>query len=323
MFLEAALALRIGLIFMALPAFQAVASEPGPAPAEIRVVLLGSGTPVPSATQVGTSILVEAGDEHMLFDCGRGCTTRLAQVDPGLIKKVDRLFVTHLHSDHVVGIDDLWLNGWVQGRKEPLAIWGPGGLQNMMTHLRAAYSADIEQRLAEGIPPTADGIADSFTEMEEGGVVYDKNGVTVTAFAVEHVPGEPCFGYKVSYAGRNVVISGDTTLTDNLFTYAQDADLLLQEVMSPALVDFLDGAFAPEQVSKIVGIHTTMPQAGELFTRTSPRLAVYYHTKNDGEFASSLIRGTAHVYPGWVQVGFDLMEITIGEDISTRRINAD
>lgn len=326
MFLEAALILRIGLLCAGLSSLQSAhmtSQQPPQEAAEIRVVLLGTGTPVPSATQVGASILVEAGGELLLFDCGRGCTTRLAQVDPGLIARVDRLFVTHLHSDHIVGIDDLWLNGWVQGRKEPLAIWGPEGLRHMMTHLRAAYSADIDQRLKEGIPPTAEGIADRFVEIAKSGVVYEENGVTVTAFAVEHVPGEPCYGYKVTYAGRSVVISGDTTLTDNLFTYAQDTDLLLQEVMSPALVDFLDGAFAPEQVSRIVGIHTTAPQAADLFSRTNPRMAIYYHTKNDGEFASSLMRQTAHVYPGRVQVGYDLMEITIGNDISTRKIDAD
>jgi len=89
---------------------------------ELTVTLLGSGTPVPSATQYGPAILVQAGEHHYVFDCGRGCTSRLAQVDTRLLKKVEHLFITHLHSDHLMGIPDLWLNGWVQERKKPLSI---------------------------------------------------------------------------------------------------------------------------------------------------------------------------------------------------------
>ncbi|MEQ8936984.1 MAG: MBL fold metallo-hydrolase [Amphiplicatus sp.] len=286
----------------------------------ISVTLLGTGTPVPSATQAGAAILVEAGDETLLFDCGRGCTTRLAQLNPALIAKIDRLFVTHLHSDHVVGIDDLWLNGWLQGRDEPLSIWGPKGLKKMMRYLRKAYSADIRQRINDGVPATVGGIAESFTELKTTGVIYEENGVTVTAVSVEHVPGEPCFGYKVEVDGRSVFVSGDTTLTDALFLFGKDVDVLIQEVVSPALVGYLQNTFDKNQVDSIVSIHTTAAQAGALFGQTKPRLAVFYHTKSEGAFSASLLEETSAFYAGAVVVGHDLMRIDVGDKITVSPI---
>ncbi len=312
--LRASYFVLLAAMVIALPSFATAEDFP---PNHIRVTLLGSGTPVPSISQYGTAILVQAGGENLLFDCGRGCTTRLAQVNPNLIARVDRLFITHLHSDHVVGVDDLWLNGWTQGRNHPLSIWGPKGTKKFMRYLRAAFSADIKQRLRDGVPAIEDGLAKSITEIKRDGIVYEENGVTVTAFSTQHVPGEPGFGYKVEFGTRSIMISGDTTLTENLYRYGEKVDVLFQEVISPAVVGYLENVFSNDQVSKIVNYHTTARQAASLFVKTKPRLAVFYHTKNDGVFSGSLMAEVSKEYSGTVEVGYDLMQIDIGNTIMT------
>lgn len=298
---------------------QVEATEPAQtsisAEGEITVTILGSGTPAPSATQFGTAILVQAGSQNLMFDCGRGCTTRLAQVDPSLIAKVDRLFISHLHSDHIVGVDDLWLNGWTQGRKNPLKIFGPVGTADFMKHLRSAFGYDIDIRFSHGVPSTMTGLNDDITELTEDGVVFRQDGVEVTAFLVDHASVKPAWGYRIDYLGRSVMISGDTGPTENLYTYGAGTDLLLQEVMSPALIDYIESIFDERQVARIVSYHTTAVQAADIFKETSPRLAVYYHTRNDGDFASSLIDETRTIYDGPLEVGHDLFQIEIGDEI--------
>jgi len=117
-------------------------------PENLRVTLLGTGTPNPRPDRFGPSTLIEAGAERLVFDCGRSCTTRLWQlrIPLGSVK----LFITHLHSDHTVGIPDLWLTGWLNlpygMRKEPFHLWGPQGTSDMMSALQKAYQTQSGSR---------------------------------------------------------------------------------------------------------------------------------------------------------------------------------
>ena len=163
----------------------------------IKVTLLGTGTPRPMIERFGASILVQAGKENLLFDAGRGCTIRLAQAGVAL-KDVRKLFLTHLHSDHTVGIADLWLTGWIFERAERLEVWGPKGTGQMMAGLRQAYGYDIEVRNKFG--NSRAGAKIRAHDIHEG-VVYEANGVKVTAFLVDHGNVKPAFGYRVGYGG--------------------------------------------------------------------------------------------------------------------------
>lgn len=292
------------------------AESAAPTEADLVVTVLGSGTPVPSATQFGPTILVQAAGQNLMFDCGRGCTTRLAQLDPKLISKLDRLFITHLHSDHIVGIDDLWLNGWTQGRLQPLKTIGPEGTQDMMKYLRKAYGFDINSRFTDGVPGTLTGLDEDIIELVEDGVVYSQDGVEVTAFIVDHSTVKPAWGYRVDYNGRSVMISGDTGPAENLYVYGAGADIILQEVMSPALIEYLETIFDEQQTARVVAYHTTAEQAADIFTKTAPRLAVYYHTRNDGKFAQSLLDITRQGYDGALEISHDLFQIRVGDDIT-------
>ncbi len=191
----------------------------------IKVTLLGTGTPFPNAERFGSAILVEAGGEKLLFDCGRGAVIRLSQAGAPA-NGVDALFLTHLHSDHIVGIPDLWLTGWFLGRDHPLRIWGPPGTREMIEHLSQAYQFDVQTRehTSENLPPK--GAEIDAKEIEQG-EVYVHGPLRVSAVLVDHGPVKPAFGYRVDYSGHALVISGDTKFSQNLVDFSKGADCLI------------------------------------------------------------------------------------------------
>jgi ribonuclease Z len=280
----------------------------------IRVTLLGTGGPLPAVERSGPSTLVEAGDEVLLFDCGRGVTQRLAQVGMPL-KDIDAVFLTHLHSDHTVGFPDLWLTGWLRGRPDPVLVFGPAGTEDMMRHLEQAFHADIASRL--NASPEAAAI-DAHDIVEN--VVYRTDDVTVTAFVVDHGSIVPAYGFRVDYQGRrSVVISGDTRYSENLIRNARGVQLLVHEVAAadPELLR------SSERVRNIIGIHTTPEEAGRVFRQARPFLAIYSHIVLFDVSEDELLRRTRAQYPGALQVGRDLMVIEIQNEVQVRAAPSD
>jgi ribonuclease Z len=282
---------------------------------EIKVTLLGTGCPPAVMNRFGPSILVEAGEQKFLFDAGRGALQRLNQVKVRW-RDVQGVFLTHLHSDHVVGFPDLWLTGWLTpGRDVPLHVWGPRGTKKMMSHLEQAYEYDIRIRLYDD-RASPDGVV-ILAEDVAGGFVYEKNGVKITAFEVDHTPVNPAFGYRIDYAGRSVVLSGDTRVSENLIRHAQGVDLLVHEVASPET--FQRAGSPPERAKSVVAHHVTPEQAGEVFSRTKPKLAVYSHIVLPTATEQDLIPPTRKTYAGPLELGEDLMVMEVGEKVVVRR----
>jgi ribonuclease Z len=283
---------------------------------QIKVTLLGTGCPPAVMNRFGPSTLVEAGNQKFVFDAGRGALQRLTQLGVRW-QDVQGVFLTHLHSDHVVGFPDLWLTGWLiaPGRSVPLPVWGPSGTSSMMAHLAQAYEADIKVRIAnDGV--SADGVKLVAHDIVEG-IVYDRGGVTVTAFEVDHAPVRPAFGYRIDYAGRSVVLSGDTRFSENLIRHAQGVDLLVHEVFVPVTLTRL--GMPPERAKKIIAYHVTPQQAGDVFTRTKPRLAVYSHICMPSAGEQDVIGPTRTTYSGPLEVGEDLMVIDVGAKVTVKR----
>jgi ribonuclease Z len=282
----------------------------------IKVTLLGTGCPPPVMNRFGPSILVEAGERKFLFDAGRGASQRLAQLAVRW-QDIDGVFLTHLHSDHVVGFPDLWLTGWLlgPGRNRPLDVWGPRGTQKMMSHLEQAFEADIRIRLYDD-RPSPDGVVILATDIREG-VVYEKAGVKITAFEVDHAPVRPAFGYRIDFNGRSVVLSGDTRVSQNLIRHAQGVDLLVHEVAAPE--SFRRAGVPAERAKSVIDHHVTPEQAGEVFAKTKPRLAVYSHIVWPTATEADLIPTTRKTYAGALEVGEDLMVIDVGERVQVRR----
>jgi ribonuclease Z len=285
-----------------------------PRPAFFRITLLGTGNPRPSAERFGPSILVEVGERKILIDAGRGSTIRLFQLGRGaLLKQTDTILLTHLHSDHTVGLSDMWLTGWIFGRESPLHVYGPPGTGAMMDNLKRAYEVDVHTRRDVDEHFSQTGVEIEAHDTGPG-IIFDACGLKITAFAVDHRPLTPAYGYRIDYRGHSAVFSGDTRTSDNLIEHARGVDVLVHEVISPAL-ERKRAQVDPEKAAKVIAHHTTPEDAGRVFAQIKPRLAVYSHIVPSLATARDLVPDTRKNYKGPLLVGHDLMTITIGDKI--------
>ena len=286
--------------------------------ADFEVIMLGVGSPPPFMNRFGAGTLIKANGKYLLIDCGRGVTQRLWQLRVPL-GKVDALFVTHLHSDHVVGIPDLLMTGWLSspfgGRKGSFNVYGPEGTASMMHHIRMAYQGDVDIRVKDqGF--TLDGVTPDTLEFEAG-LIYEEDGVRVTAIEVNH--GEfikPAFGFRVDYDGRSVVISGDTKYYPPLAEAATGTDLFIHAV----------GAAKPELLASarpwrvILDHHTEPEDVGRIFDQAQPKMGALYHyvTLTNGTIKPPTLgeieTRLKTTYDGPLTMGADLTRFVIGKD---------
>lgn len=307
-----------GVILMAAAGHSSTASAQQAARSQVlRVTLLGTGAPDPVPDRFSASTLIEAGNQKILVDAGRGATVRLSQLRIPL-GAVNLLLLTHYHSDHTVGIPDLWLTGWLPTpfgqRKSPFHVIGPTGAADLMTNLQRAYAADIDIRMKDQ-KLAREGVDVQVEEFKKGGVVFERDGLRVTAFEVDHGEAvKPAFGYRIDYGGHAVVISGDTRVSENVVKYGTGVDVLVHEVF----------AVKPElmknpAIQAIAAHHVTPQEAGTVFSRAHPKLAVYAHISLIGTPAvpsvttDEIVAQTRETYGGPLVVGEDLMGFEIGE----------
>jgi ribonuclease Z len=198
-----------------------------------KVILLGTGSPQPEHTRASTSTLIIAGGQKIIIDAGRRSFQRIADaLGPGMkvrgkISDLDKIFLTHLHSDHIQGIPDIFTTGFMLGRNGPLQVWGPPGTKHMMTHIAKAYEFDVTIRTVWGKNrPEA---YKQVTLDIEYGFVWKKNDVSVRAILVDHKEIKPAYGYVVEFDGRKVVFSGDTIFTPSIIKASKGADLLVHQ----------------------------------------------------------------------------------------------
>ena len=278
---------------------------------------------MPRPDRFGPCTLIEVGHQKLLVDVGRGATIRLYQLGVPL-GSIGVLLLTHYHSDHTVGIPDLWLTGSLQshfaGRASPLRVIGPSGAKALMSHLERAYALDIRIRLDDEKLPAAGATLD-VVEFATEGTVYEKDGLKVIAFEVDHGAAiKPAYGYRFEYGGRVVVISGDTRYCENVVKFGTGADLLIHEV---AMVrpDLASQPF----VQRIIAHHTSAREAGMVFERAQPKMAAFTHLvfpaveQISPALLHELIAQTRSTYPGPLVVGKDLTSFDIGETILVRR----
>ena len=283
---------------------------------KFRITFLGTGAPPPTIRRFGPSTLIEAGKEKLIFDAGRGAMQRLNQI--GIpFGDITGIFLTHHHSDHLVGFTDLWLTGWIGrawgNRKVPLKVWGPEGTNQMVKYLPLAFATDIEVR-SHSYP--VEGVKLQSLEINEG-FVFNNNGVKVSPFLVDH-GGEKliALGYKIEYEGRSVVLSGDTRFNENVIKYGEKSDVLILEVVH----GMMDGMERPN-LERITNNHTLPEQAGIVFYRSKPRLAVFTHILLLGNTTSDeIIPATRKTYDGPLIVAEDLTQIEVGEEIKVTQL---
>jgi ribonuclease Z len=293
---------------------------------DFRITLLGTGVPIPNPERFGPCTLVEAGDQKVLIDAGRGATMRLYQLKVP-IGRIDVQLLTHYHSDHVSCIADVWLTGWLEShfgtRRTPYRVIGPTGARRLIENLERAYADDIKIRIAdEKLPPS--GIATEVSEFDRDGPVYEKNGVKVVAFEVDHGDViKPCYGYRIEYGGRAAVFSSDTRYNENVIRYGKGADLLVHEV-AMARPELMKEAY----IQRIVAHHTTPYDCGRVFAQTQPKLAAFTHFVLLASNAvppptlDELVAEVRQTYDGPLELGEDLMSFEIGESVSVKRLRS-
>ncbi|AJD46303.1 MBL fold metallo-hydrolase [Rhizobium sp. SEMIA 4085] len=292
------------------------AQSTAPTDDDLKVTLLGTGTPTFNIRRFGFANLVQAGGMNIMIDSGRGAGIRLFQagVSPGAIEAI---FLTHLHSDHITGLPDILATGYlgwklIGGRKSGLNIYGPKGTAEMSRGLSMFFAADSAIRSAdEGLKAEAMGV--NAVEIEAG-LVFEKNGLRVTAFPVNH--GEKiksAFGYRIDYNGHSVVFSGDTKYDEKVVANAKGADLLIHEfAASPQ--DMLDDPV----YQKILDHHTTPREAGKVFAESAAKLVVFSHQgllpgKNGLPSWDEVVAQVRESYTGELVIGEDLMQFQIGQ----------
>ena len=249
----------------------------------LKVVVCGSRSPLPSPGRAEACILVEAGDDIYIFDLGNGSMDNLTQYQVPW-PNVKAVLITHMHSDHIADLPDAHLQSWVQGRNSPLMVYGPEGINLVTQGFELAYSADYQYRNEhhgdEMLPMSIAGF-NAIQLMDNQFIPNDTPGLEILPFVVDHYPVNSAFGFKISYKGRTVVISGDTIHDGSVQKYSKDVDLLVHSAISIDLVERMREIAPLPQLNKILfdiqDYHTTIKEAGEISRDANVKHLLIYH----------------------------------------------
>ncbi len=275
-------------------------------PPGTRVVILGTGNPNPDPERSGPAVAVVVNGTAYIVDAGTGVMRRAAQAAAngigGLLPpRIDIVFLTHLHSDHTIGLPDLIHTGWIFGREKPLRLFGPPGTIEMARHLTEAYAADIANRTGGLQPHTPDGWRVTARDISAG-MVYQDSNVTVTAFNVPHDGWKMALGYRFESKDRVVVISGDTHPTDAVVAACNGCDVLVHEVYSAVQFARQEPAWQRYHADA----HTSTAELAALATRARPKLLLLYHQLYWGATDADLLAEISRGYGGRVVSARDL-----------------
>ena len=296
------------------------------APGELRVTILGSGDPFVRPSQASASVLIEVGNPErdlFFFDLGSGA---LKNFD-GLrlpVTATTKVFLSHLHADHVGDMPPLLYSLAKAGRRDPVEVWGPGGATEALgTHayaraLQAAHAWDMESLNGH---PGQSGARAVTTEVpyDSSATVYERNGVTITSFPVIHIQ-DGAVGYRLDFAGRSVVFSGDTRPCRTLVDAADGAALLIHETF-PAPDVYAQKAGVPPAFAEMIvnSVHTSPTMAGKVFARVGARMSVMFHLAVDHDTVGSAFRDMRTRYDGPVTIAQDLTVFNITADAVVAR----
>lgn len=310
----------------------------------LRVLLCGTSSPLPLKQSAKACTLVVAGGRLFVVDTGPESSENLALWRVPT-PQIEAVFLTHFHSDHIGELGELNMQGWAQGRRQPLKVYGPAGLGEVVAGFNAAYSFDRQYRNAhhnhgKGLLPLAAAVMTPYPadfvqpgEVPAGRtkVVYAEGGVTVTAIETDHRPVSPALSYRFSYKGRSVVITGDTVLNDGLARAARGADVLVSEAQAHHLQDLM--AMEAEAIGQTTlasvlkdtsRYHINPVEAARLANRAGVRELVYTHIAPPlvfGLLRTPWLRGVDEERPDGVTIGRDGMLITIPLDGSAIRFD--
>ncbi len=296
---------------------------------EMRVTALGTGMPTQTPTNAAACFLVELGNgQSFLFDVGTGSTDRLCGLQPDYAK-LDTVFASHLHTDHIGDLATLWVAGWIGGRYTPLEVYGPSGsapelgTKAHIDHIRAAWAWDVTSRA--GTLPNAGGeiVAHEF-DFAKTAVIYEKDGVKVTSFPAIHIR-DGSVSFRLDWKGLSFVFGGDSAPNKWFLEEAKDCDLVVHECFfTPE--QWMDIANFPYQQAYWVTsvIHTPPEGFGKIMSAIKPRMAVAYHYWNHRSIEFEIHERIRTVYDGPLTLAADLTVFNVTKDqIVAREVTID
>ena len=267
----------------------------------INVTILGSGNPRPHVNKYGPSILVKTNEYNLICDVGRATLIRLKQV--GLnVSDIDKIFISHMHYDHIVGLPDVWLTAKLW-QKESLNVYGPKGLKKFCSDMIELYKIDARYRNKENL---------SLKCNEDLHNVELKEDLIVKRFSVNHGHVRNAYGYEIINKGKKIVYSGDTTISDNLIERAKGADVLIHEIIY-APDDFIE---KNKRFQKVYKSHTNVEQIIKILNITKPKLAVITHDLIFFESPKNILKMIKDKYNGEIIFAEDLTSFDIGNTIN-------
>ena len=288
----------------------------------LEVMFCGTGTPRFNKDRAQPCLMISAGNQNILFDAGQGALWSMEKMKAPW-QKLNAVFITHLHSDHVSGLGEVIQNGWVAGRSNAVDVFGPVGIKNVIDGFKQVNKEDIHERLMTFDNNVKKNINHIWGKIEEiavddalAHVVYDKKGLVVKAFRVDHPNWGYAYGYKIEYRGKSIVFSGDTRATDAIAIHSQGADLLIHEAYNKnlmdkvaTLVDELNLTYDSKTVNNIAAVHTETIALSKLAQQAQVKSLVLTHMIPPipaiGVAESYFMRGMSDVYRGNLSMARD------------------
>ena len=292
---------------------------------DLHVVLCGTGTPLPDPARAGACTAVIAGGEFILVDVGPGSweTVDLANLPTAGLSAI---LLTHFHSDDIGALGEAVTQSWIAGRTKPLDVYGPPGVAQVVGGFAQAYAFDAAARVAhhgESHMPAAAGRAISHeVAMPDGGagaLVFDRNGLRVTMFRVDHAPVAPAVGYRFDFGGRSVVVSGDTRRSANVVDHSRGADILVHEAMQPKLLHRASAVARrlgrdrlADMAEDIITYHTSVGDAVAVATEAGvPHLVLTHLVPGPSNAIARRLFLDGATFDGTLTLGTDGMEFVL------------
>jgi ribonuclease Z len=273
------------------------------------LTLLGTGCPQVDPKRMGPANLVRHGVQAFLVDCGSGTTQRLVEAGSAG-RALDAVFLTHLHSDHVVDLYQLFVSSWHQGRTVPQRLFGPPGIKRFVDGLFALWRPELEQRIAHEKRPNMDGLKVEVTEFAAG-EIYDAGGVTVRAVEVAHQPVKFAYGFVFEASGRRLAFSGDTAYCPALIESARGADVLVHECFIHGVMKPLKGIRTEEGIRNVASYHTLSSEVGKVASAAGVRCLVLNHFVPTQFDRNGVLAEVRRDYAGPIVIGEDLMRLDL------------
>jgi ribonuclease Z len=275
----------------------------------MHLTLLGTGCPQCDPLRLGPANLVRHDGRSYLVDCGSGATQRLVAAGSAGAK-LDAVFLTHLHSDHVVDLFQLVISSWHQGRDRPQRLFGPRGTRRFVDGTMALWDAELQQRIAHEKRPSTAALAIEVTEIGAGEILRDGD-LTVTAVAVDHRPVRDAFGFVFAANGRRLVLSGDTAYCPALIAAARGADVLVHECFVHREMTPAPGIRCAVTIESVASYHTLSSEVGRVAAEAQAKCLVLNHFVPTRFDRAALLAEVRRDFAGPIVIGEDLMGLDL------------